>query len=122
MRRVCACVCVVCVCVCVCVCMCVCVLQHMLDALDRACAQQGMQISVSKTKILTVEEQGKDRQVKDKPSITLRGQALEEVESFSYLGSEVGQSAKVEKEVAVRLEKAGKAYQNNVEEESLQEP
>ena len=40
-----------------------------------------------------------------KPSITLWGQALE---SFSYLGSEVGQSAKVEKEVAVRLEKAGK--------------
>ena len=70
-----------------------------------------MQISVSKTKILTVEEQGKDRQVRDKPSITLQGQALEEVESSSYLGSEVGQSAKVEKEVAVRLEKAGKVYQ-----------
>ena len=38
-------------------------LQHMLDVLDRACARRGMQISVSKTKILTVEEQGKDRQV-----------------------------------------------------------
>ena len=35
-------------------------LQHMLDVLDRACAQWGMQISVNKTKILTVEEQGKD--------------------------------------------------------------
>ena len=34
-------------------------LQHMLDVLDRACARWGMQISVSKTKILTVEEQGK---------------------------------------------------------------
>ena len=31
-------------------------LQHMLDVLDRACARWGMQISVSKTKILTVEE------------------------------------------------------------------
>ena len=70
-----------------------------------------MQISASKTKILTVEEQGKDQQVRDKPSITLRGQALEEVDSFSYLGSEEGQSAKVEKEVAVRLKKAGKVYQ-----------
>ena len=58
---------------------------------------------MSKTKILTVEEQGKDRQVRDKPPITLRGQALEEVDSFSYLDSEVGQSAKLEKEVAVRL-------------------
>ena len=86
-------------------------LQHKLDVLDRACAQWGMQISVNKTKILTVEEQGKDRQVRDKPSIILQGQALEEVESFSHLGSEVGQSAKVEKKVAMRLEKAGKVYQ-----------
>ena len=38
-------------------------------------------------------------------------QALEEVESFFYLGSEIGQSAKVEKEVAVGLEKAGKVHQ-----------
>ena len=82
----------------------------MLDVLDRACARWGMQISVSKTKILTVEEQC-NQQVKDKLSITLRGQALKEVESFSYLGSVVGQSAKVEKEVAVRLEMPGKLYQ-----------
>ena len=65
-------------------------LQHMLDVLDRACARWGMQISVSKTKILTVEEQGKG------PAIHhTAGQAPEEVESFSYLGSEAGQSAKV---------------------------
>ena len=86
-------------------------LQHMLDVLDRACAWWGMQISLGKTKILTVIEQGKDQQVRDQPSITLQGQALEEVESFSYLGSEVGQCAKEEKGVAVRLEKAGKVYQ-----------
>ena len=49
----------------------------------------------------------KDQQVRDKPSITLWGQALQKVESFSYLGSEVGQSAKV---LAVRLKKAGKVY------------
>ena len=86
-------------------------LQHMLDVLDRPCAQWGMHSSVSKTKILAVEEQSKDPQARDQTTITLQGQALEEVESFSYLGSEVGQSAKVEKEVGVRLEKAGKMYQ-----------
>ena len=84
-------------------------LHHMLDV--RVCARWGMQISLGKTKILTVVEQGKDQQVRDQPSITLQGQALEEVESFSYLGSEVAQSAKEEKGVAVRLEKAGKVYQ-----------
>ena len=36
---------------------------------------------------------------------------MDVVESFSYLGSEVGQDSKVEKEVAVRLEKAGTVYQ-----------
>ena len=41
----------------------------------------------------------------------LQGQPLEEVESFSYLGSEINQSNKAEKEVLMRLEKAGKAYQ-----------
>ena len=70
-----------------------------------------MHISVSKTKILAVEEQSKDQQARDQTTITLQGQALEEVEPFSYLGSEVGQSAKVEKEVVVRLEKTGKVYQ-----------
>ena len=70
-------------------------LQHMLDVLDRACARWGMQISLGKTKILTVVEQGKDQQVRDQPSITLQGQALEEVESFSYLGSEVSSAGEV---------------------------
>ena len=41
----------------------------------------------------------------------LKGQALEEVKSFPYLGSEVPQDGKVEKEVAVRLQKAGTVYQ-----------
>ena len=68
----------------------------MLDVLDRACARWDMQISVSKTKILTVEEQGKDEQGRKGPVIHhTAGQAPEEVESFSYLGSEAGQSAKV---------------------------
>ena len=66
----------------------------MLDVVDRACARWGMQISVRKTKILAVEEQTADQQTTNQPS-TLQGQTLEQLELFSYLGSEVGQSAKV---------------------------
>ena len=40
-----------------------------------------------------------------------KGQALEEVESFPYLGSEVQNDGKMEKEVTVRLQKAGTIYQ-----------
>ena len=36
---------------------------------------------------------------------------LAEVESFPYLGSEIGQSTVVEKEVAVRVKKASTVYQ-----------
>ena len=94
-------------------------LQHMLDVLDRACARWGMQISASKTKILTVEEQGKDQQVRGQSSITLRGQALEEVESFFYLSSEVAECRGRERSCS----EAGVGWQSvpNVEEESLQE-
>ena len=56
----------------------------MLDALDRACTRWGMRISEDKTKMLSIGEPSGDH-----PAITLKGQALEEVDSFSYLGSEV---------------------------------
>ena len=45
------------------------------------------------------------------PSIILPDQALEEVESFPYLSSEIGESTVVEKEVAVKVKKASTAYQ-----------
>ena len=82
-------------------------LQHMLTVLDEACEWWGMRISVEKTKILAVGEQYDP----EHPSIMLQDQALEEVESFPYLGSGVGQSAKVEEEVTVRVNKASTVYQ-----------
>ena len=82
-------------------------LQDMVNAIDNACRRWGMTISATKTKILAVGEP----QSSNQPSITLQNQPLEEVESFTYLGSEIGQSINVEREVSVRLEKAGKVYQ-----------
>ena len=75
--------------------------QHMVKVLDKACEQWGMCISVDKTKILAVGEQETEH-----PSIILQDQVVEEVESFPYLGSEIGQSTVVEKELAVRVKKA----------------
>ncbi len=82
-------------------------MQHMANVLDRTCTQWGMPISRGKTKHLAVAEP----QPGEQPPITLKGQALEEVESFSYLGSEVQKNGKMEKEVTVRLQKAGTIYQ-----------
>ena len=84
-------------------------LQHMLEVLDEACTRWVMCISVSKTKIVQ-ERTGEHQPISEQP-ITLQGQTLEEVPSFPNLGGEVDQSGKVQKEIAVRLEKAGWVYQ-----------
>ena len=73
----------------------------MLDVLDQACSQWRMTISTGKTKILLVGDRNEHQ-----PPITLQGQVLEDVES-----SPSWAAAKVEREVAVRLEKASKVYQ-----------
>ena len=82
-------------------------LQHMLDVLDRACRRWGMIINVGKTKVLTAG----DHLEADQTPITLQNHVLEDVKSFSYLGSEVEQTGKVEKEVTTRIQKAGTVYQ-----------
>ena len=66
-----------------------------------------MSISRGKTNLLVVREQ----QPGEQPLITLKGQALDKVEAFPYLGSEVQKDSKMEKEVTVRLQKVGTIYQ-----------
>ena len=106
-------------CVCVCV-LCVCQyaddltmaaqtkaeLQEMFEVLEAACRKYGMKINEEKTKILSIGDNQSDQH-----HIKLGSRVLEEVESFSYLGSEIGQSAKVGKEVNIRLKKASTMYQ-----------
>ena len=81
-------------------------LQAMVSTLDRACTRWGMTINATKTKTTTV---GKEEE--NEVTITLRGNPLEAVESFSYLGSEVGKNAKAGGDVGTRLEKASRVYQ-----------
>ena len=77
-------------------------LHQILDALDRACTRWGMRISGDKTKVLSIGEPPGDH-----PAIALKGQALEEVDSFPYLGSEVQQTSRAEKEVKTRIARCG---------------
>ena len=65
-----------------------------------------MRISGEKTNVLSIGEPAGHY-----PAITLKGQTLEEVDSFSYLGSEVQQTARVDRDVRIRLEKAATIYQ-----------
>ena len=70
-------------------------LQHMLNVLDNVCKRWGMNINGEKTKILIAGEQ----QEEAAPSpIMLQNHALQEVECFSYLGSQMETTGKVERE------------------------
>ena len=81
-------------------------LQEMFEVLEAACRKYGMKINEEKTKIMSIGDNQSDQH-----HIKLGSRVLEEVESFSYLGSEIGQSAKVGKEVNIRLKKASTVYQ-----------
>ena len=59
-----------------------------------------MRISGDKMKVLSIGEPPGDH-----PAITLKGQALEEADSFFYLGSEVEQMSRAENDVKIRIER-----------------
>ena len=65
-----------------------------------------MTINATKTKTMTV---GKEDE--NEATVTLRGNPLQAVESFSYQGSEVGKNVKVGGDVGTRLKKASRVYQ-----------
>ena len=64
-----------------------------------------MAISAEKSKVLAVGCEGGNA------AIRLNNQGLEEVESFTYLGSSVDKSRKASREVVTRTEKRGRVYQ-----------
>ena len=80
-------------------------LQRVLTVVDRVCKKWGMVISVEKSKVLTVGCGEVNA------AIRLNNQNLEEVESFTYLGSSIDKSGKASTEVVTRIEKGGRAYQ-----------
>ena len=71
-------------------------LQHMLDVLDGACTLWSMTIIVEKTKVLTVGDPPL-LGAADQTPITLQNRTLEDMTTFSYLGSHIEQTGKVEK-------------------------
>ena len=77
--------------------------QNKLHEVATAAAQTGLQISIKKTKVLRANTQ-------NKTPISLNGQDLGEVQSFTYLGSEVNGEGGTERDVAARISKARVAF------------
>ena len=70
-------------------------LQHMLDVLVGACTLWSMTIIVENTKVLTVGDPPPG--AADQTPITRQNRTLEDMTTFSYLGSHIEQTGKVEK-------------------------
>ena len=66
-----------------------------------------MTINGEKTKTMSIRAATDD----DQTAITLKGTTMKAVEAFSYLGSEVGQTARVDGDVRMQLQKVAKVHQ-----------
>ena len=91
-------------------------LKEMFEVLEMACRKYGMKINEEKTKMLSIGDNKSDQH-----HIKVGSRALEEVESFAYLGSEIGQSPKIDNR---SKHEAKESIHNvpDVEEERFQEP
>ena len=89
-------------------------MQEAMDRFSSACDNFGLTISIKKTEVLF---QPAPKEQFREPRITVKGQKLQSVDSFTYLGSTLTRSANVDTEVANRIAKASSAFgrlRNNV--------
>ena len=78
-------------------------IQQKTDRIAEYGEQIGLTINNKKTKVMTVN-------VDRKANIIVRGEAAEEVQTFSYLGSTVAQDGGTEADIQARLGKARQAF------------
>jgi hypothetical protein len=74
-------------------------IQDKITAVDNAAGQTGLRISITKTQVLKINA------TQNEP-LKIKGQNLEEVETFTYLGSKVNTRGGAEEDVKARICKA----------------
>jgi len=82
-------------------------MQQEVDAFSSACNNFGFTISTKKTEVMHQPSPGIPYQ---EPNITVKGQRLQAVENFTYLGSTLSRSANIDAEVNNRIAKASSAF------------
>ena len=82
-------------------------LQHITTCFAEAAAIFGLEVSIKKTVIL---HQPVTNMVQNSPSISIGESKLDVVQQFTYLGCVVSADAKLDKDIANRLDKANKSF------------
>uniref|UniRef100_A0A8C7WPE7 Reverse transcriptase domain-containing protein n=1 Tax=Oryzias sinensis TaxID=183150 RepID=A0A8C7WPE7_9TELE len=82
-------------------------MQQEMDAFSSACDNFGLTINIKKTEVMYQPAPGKPYQ---EPNITVKGQRLQDVENFTYLGSTLSRNTNIDAEVNNRIAKASSAF------------
>ena len=82
-------------------------MQHSMDHFSSACDAFGLTISIKKTEVMY---QPAPHQAYSEPTITVKGEKLKAVDTFTYLGSTLSRSVRINAEVDGRIAKACTAY------------
>ena len=82
-------------------------MQTGMDSFSSACDNFGLTISTKKTEVMFQPTPG---QPYHEPHITVKGQRLQPVESFTYLGSTLSRVVNIDSEVNNRISKASAAF------------
>ncbi|KAL8596969.1 hypothetical protein ACOMHN_027915 [Nucella lapillus] len=83
-------------------------IQHEMDYLSQACINFGLTISTKKTEVIYQPTPGKPYQ---EPHITVNGQNLQAVDSFTYLGSTLSRAVNIDVDINNRIAKATAAFE-----------
>ena len=84
-------------------------LQNLMSSLDLVADLHGMKISIKKTKVMKVTTKVAIQKL-TKLDITLKGQLLEQVESFKYFGGILDQTGKCDKKIDKRIAMGKKSF------------
>ena len=82
-------------------------MQRSMDKLDTACDDFGLTISTKKTEVM---HQPAPHSEYVEPRITVKGQTLQAVDKFTYLGSTLSRTVQMDDEVSSRIAKASASF------------
>ena len=79
-------------------------LQRLLNEFDNVCERRKLKVNVGKSKVMVCGKNEREESL----SLSLKGEVLEEVESFKYLGSIVGKNGGAVEDVISRVNEGAK--------------
>jgi len=84
-------------------------IQEKTDRVDKVARSVGLKIHPSKSKLMRVK-------TKSQQAVTVRGESLEDVSDFKYLGSIISADGNIEREISARIGQAAYAFRklNNI--------